>query len=117
MVTVVGFQERQTSQGKSFLVLELEGSLQISISQSTGKPYASKSKCTVPCSFDEKTAQELVGTLLPGEIVKAPCEPYDFTNPNTGEVMTLNYRYTYKAPTSHGLPLPNMSTPDVVDVI
>jgi hypothetical protein len=96
MVTIVGFQERKNSDGKSFFVLELEGGLQINQSQ-TGKLYATKSKCTVPCSFDEETLEELVGTTLPGNIVRVPCEPYNYENSFTGEIVVLNHRYTYKA--------------------
>ncbi|MEO6732316.1 MAG: hypothetical protein ABIN01_13950 [Ferruginibacter sp.] len=98
MVTITGYQQRKSAEGKTFFVLELEGGLQIQISQTTGKQYATKSKCSMACSFDEVTAREVVGTTLPGSIVRTPCEPYSFTNPNSGENMTLDYNFTYKAP-------------------
>ena len=100
MVTIKGYQQRKSAEGKTFLVLELEGGLQIQSSQTTGKPYACISKCTVPCAFDEITAKEFIGSTLPGTIVKEPCEPYKFSNPNSGETVTLNYKYSYKAPES-----------------
>jgi hypothetical protein len=31
----------------------------------------------------------MIGQRLPGEIVRTVCDPYDFTNPRTGEVMQL----------------------------
>ena len=99
MVKISGYQERKTSDGKkTFIVLELEGELQFLTSQITGKQYASVLKCTMPCTFDEETAKQLVGTTLPGTIEKTSCEPYDYTNPTTGDTTTLDYRYAYKAP-------------------
>ena len=98
MVKVTGYQQRKTAEGKTFLVLELEGGLQIQTSQNSGNPYASISKCTIPCTFEEDVAKQLVGTTLPGTIVKEPCEPYDFLNPQTEEILTLEYRHCYKAP-------------------
>ncbi len=97
MVTITGFQQRKSAEGKTFIVLELEGGLQVQQSQ-TGKLYASVGKCTLPCTFDEVTARELVGTTLPGSIVKVPCEPYSFTNPKTGESVTLSSKSIYRAP-------------------
>lgn len=98
MVTISGFLQRTTAEGKTFIVLELEGEIQFQKSQGSGKLYACIAKCTIPCTFDEQTARKLIGTNLPGQIFKEPCEPYIFTNPQTREEVTLNYRYSYKAP-------------------
>lgn len=99
MVKISGYQERKSSDGKkTFIVLELEGDIQFLTSQATGNQYASVLKCTMPSTFDEETAQQLVGKTLPGSIEKTPCEPYDYANPTTGAITTLDYRYAYKAP-------------------
>ena len=97
MVTITGYSQRKSAEGKTFIVLELEGGLQVQQSQ-TGRLYASVSKCTLPCTFDEVTARELVGTTLSGSIVKVLCEPYSFTNPTTGESVTLSSKSIYRAP-------------------
>jgi hypothetical protein len=97
MVTISGFQQRKNAKGITFIILELEGSLQIQPSQTTGNLYASVCRCSIPCTFDEQTASELVGTTLPGEIIRVPCQPYTFINPETKEPVTLDYKYSYKA--------------------
>ncbi|MCX6199801.1 MAG: hypothetical protein NTY88_11370 [Bacteroidetes bacterium] len=95
MVTVTGVESRKNSKGEAFAVLILQGDLQIVTSQTTGKPYATVHKISVPCTFDEKVAEAMVGKKLPGEIQKVECEPYDYANRTTGEVMTLTHSYIY----------------------
>jgi len=38
---------------------------------------------------------------LPGEILRTICDPYDFTNPRTGEVMRLQHSYAYSQDSKH----------------
>jgi hypothetical protein len=97
MVTITGFQQRKTADGKEFLVLQIEGGLHVQISETTGKPYATVAKSTLPCSFNEETARDLIGSTMPGTIVKEPCEPYSFINSVTNEEVTVSFRYAYKA--------------------
>jgi hypothetical protein len=101
MVTISNYHYRSTAEGKKFLVLELEGSLEITKSLTTGRPYASVKRCTIPCSFDELTAKRMVGTPLEGEIIRVSCDPYRFTNPQTKEAVTLDYKYVYTAKEGH----------------
>jgi hypothetical protein len=97
MVTVKSYSVRTVAAtGRTFITLELEGGLEIAVSSSTGKTYATTKKCSIPTTFDENVAQQLVGTSLTGEIVKQEVEPYEFTNPSTGEVQTLDYTWTYR---------------------
>lgn len=110
MVTIRGYQQRKTSDGKPFLVLELEGETQVQKSLVTGKFYASVAKCTIPCTFDEKTARELKGTTLPGSIIKVPCEPYNYRNPSTGEIVTLDFKFVYSE--NEAQQIEKVSTPD-----
>ena len=98
MVKINGYVVRQRkSDGESFVCLELSGGVEIVQSQITGKMYATIRHCSIPCTFDEATAKQIVGGELPGEIVKQETDPYEFTNKKTGEVMMLNYSYSYQA--------------------
>lgn len=108
MVTVKGFIERKTKEGKSFLVLELEGGIEVVTSQTTGKPYASIKRCSIPCTFDKDTARAMIGSHLEGEIIKVNCDPYLYTNPQTNEEMTLNYSYVFQ-PKRIEQNMPNLS--------
>jgi len=104
MVTVASYAVRETKDGRSFICLELSGSLELVQSQQTGKFYATTKRCSLPCTFDENTAKLLVGTQMQGEIVKRETEPYEFINKNTGETMMLDYTYEYQG--SVGIELP-----------
>jgi hypothetical protein len=94
MVTIIGYHQRQNAEGETFLVLELEGSLEI-IKSKAGKSYATTRKCKLPCTFSEETAIRLIGTQLEGFIEKVGCEPYEYTVPNSSETVTLYHSYTY----------------------
>ena len=80
-------------------VLILQGKVEIIQSKKTGQAYATAHKVTMPCTFDEKTAKALIGTTLPGTVVKEACEPYDYTIPETQEVVQLDYTYKYSSET------------------
>lgn len=110
MVTVKNFNVRTTAGGRTFVTLDLEGGLEIGISQTTGKPYATTKKCSIPTTFDEVTAQGLIGSTLPGVITKVECEPYEFVNPTTSEKMILDYSWVYNpVPVSeHAIALTSM---------
>jgi hypothetical protein len=95
MVQVVNYQARTTEDGKQFFILNLEGDVEFVKSESTGKTYATVRKCNLSTTFSEITCQRLVGTQLEGSIQKVECEPYEYANPATGEVMVLNSRYEY----------------------
>ena len=95
MVTVTNYTVATNSEGKSFVILELQGDLEMVQSQNTGKFYATARKCGITSTFDESTAALLVGRQLPGGIVKEACEPYEYTIPETGEQITLSHRYGY----------------------
>jgi len=96
MVTVSSFNVRERKDGTSFITLELTGGLEIVTSQNTGRNYATVRKCSMPSTFSEEIAKTLIGTQLPGEIVREICDPYEYTNKQTGEVMTLAYSYAYR---------------------
>jgi hypothetical protein len=95
MVTVSSYAVRQNKDGESFVVLQLQGDLELVKSQVTGNFYATAKKCTISSTFNEQVAASLVGKQIPGKIVKQQCEPYEFVVPDTAESVILNYRWTY----------------------
>lgn len=95
MVTVSGVETRKNSKEEPFVVLILQGGLEIVTSKTTGKPYATLHKVSIPATFDEGTAKTLIGRQLKGEIQKIDVDPYEYTLKETGEVVTLNHSYSY----------------------
>ena len=95
MVTVNSFEQRKNAQGEPFLVLILTGDLEIVNSKTTGKPYATVHKISIPGTFDESVAKTMVGKQIKGEIQKTECEPYEYVSKTSGEVLTLTHTYTY----------------------
>jgi hypothetical protein len=97
MVTVTGCAVRKTADGKrEFVVIEVQGGLEICQSQATGKFYATTKKCSIPTTFDEEMAKKLIGSQIPGDVVKEDCEPYEYLNKTSGEKVILNYTYAYQ---------------------
>lgn len=95
MVTICGFSERQSKDGKPFFSLQLRGDMEMILSAESGRYYATARTASISSTFDQKTCQELVGRKLPGRITRIACEPYDFAIPETGEVITLKHHWTY----------------------
>ncbi|RYH75534.1 hypothetical protein EVU94_00835 [Flavobacteriaceae bacterium 144Ye] len=99
MVTVKGFKTRTNSEtGEEFNVLVLQGDVSPVKSKQTGRMYFTAKTCTVPSTFDEDTCKEIIGSTFPGKIIKVECEEYEFTIPETGEVITLEHRWEYHDP-------------------
>ena len=97
MVTVVDYAIRKSKDGREFYVLLLQGGLSLVQSKQSGNYYATVKKCSIPSTFDENTAKEIIGEKIAGSVQKKQCEPYTFTVKETGEVMELNYRWVYVA--------------------
>ena len=95
MVRISNYLERKAEDGTTFFVLELQGSLEMIMSQNTGNYYATAKKTTMTTTFDEETCKALVGTKLPGTISKVESEPYEYTVKQTGEVILLSHNYVY----------------------
>jgi hypothetical protein len=103
MVTVTSCLERQRKDGSTFITLELTGGVELVQSQTNGRYYATVRKCSVPSTFDSKVAEAMVGQKIDGDIVKVIVEPYEFTNPRTGEVMKLQHSWAYRPKDSQDL--------------
>lgn len=97
MVTVTDYNKHLTKDGRDFITLELTGGLEFIQSSTTGKQYATVRKCTIPSTFEENIAKSLIGTQLDGNIVKVPCDPYEYVKKSTGELMILDYSYGYQS--------------------
>lgn len=95
MVTVSDYAVRQNQDGESYVVLILEGDLELIQSRETGRFYATTKKCTISTTFSEQVAASHVGKQLGGRVVKEDCEPYEFVIPKTGEAIELSHRWTY----------------------
>ena len=95
MVTVSGYAVRQNLEGESFVVLLLQGDMDVVQSQVTGRFYATAKQCTISSTFSEQMAALQVGKQLPGSIIKEECDPYDYVIPESGEVIRLGHSWTY----------------------
>jgi hypothetical protein len=97
MVTIVGLEKRKSADGKEFNVMSLQGSVVVAISKTTGKPYLTARKSSIPCTFDEVLAKSLIGQSLPGEIERIEVDEYEFLVPGTKKKIKLNHSYRYSA--------------------
>ena len=95
MVTVKNFALRESKEGKPFVTLELQGDLEMVQSMETGRFYATARKCNVTSTFDEVAAKGLIGKQIPGSIKRVAAENYEYTIPETGEVILLAHTYQY----------------------
>lgn len=95
MVTIKDYHVRQGENALEYISLELEGDVAFVQSQNTGRFYATTKRSFMYAAMDEETAKALVGTKMPGSIDRVPCDPYDYTVPETGELLTLAYSYQY----------------------
>ena len=97
MLTVTAYQQRTAQDGREYFALELTSDdLELVVSQQTGRYYATVRKCYMPSTFPETICRAMIGKQLPGSITRTECEPYEFTIPETGEVINRSHRYEYQ---------------------
>ena len=94
MVKIINYKKRM-AEDKEFFVLEVSGGIEMVMSKITGQFYATSKRAYVSSTFDEETCKALNGSEFPGVIMKQECEPYEYVNKDSGEVMMLSYRYVY----------------------
>lgn len=97
MVTITGIEKRKSADKKEFTVLNLQGSIEVVISKTTGKPYLTARKTSIPCTFDDVMAKSLIGQTLPGEIERIKVDDYEFTIPGTKKKLKLSHTFRYSA--------------------
>lgn len=95
MVTVIDYAVRQNSEGEEFVALIIQGDLDIVESRSSGRLYATAYQTSITSTFSEEVAALMVGKKLPGQIKRIACDPYDYTVPETGEVIQITHTYEY----------------------
>ena len=103
MVTVTAALERVKKDGTTFPVLEISSGVELVLSQTTQRYYATLRRCTIPFTGTMDVAKMLIGQKIDGEIVKVIVAPYEFTNQRTGEVMQLQHSYAYRPKDSQDL--------------
>lgn len=95
MVQIVGYHSYQKENGEVFHSLELQGGIESVKSKETGKNYFTARTTRVPCTFNEQTCKALIGSQMSGTIKKTQVDPYEFTDKETGEIITMSHRYEY----------------------
>ncbi len=95
MVRIVNYKERQKESGETFFVLELQGGIEMVVSQETGNFYATAKRAFIPSTFDEQTCMALISTEMQGSVEKEECEPYSYIVKETGEELILSHRWVY----------------------
>ena len=96
MVTIVGFEKKKSAKGGSFIVLKVEGGVQSMYNEQTKKWYLGAMKCNIIAAVDEATCKNLIGSEIPGTIVKTKCMPYQYTIPSSGKTITIAHRFVYE---------------------
>lgn len=96
MVTVSSYAVRTRKDGTTFIALELSGGVELVQSSNSGKFYATVRKTSIPSTFNETIAKGLIGSQMPGSIVRVQVDPYQFINQRTGEVLTLQHSFSYQ---------------------
>jgi len=95
MVRIIDYKLRTSEDGKEFFTLEIQGGIEMVLSRNTGNYYATARKSSIITTFNEQTCMALIGTEMPGNIEKQPCEPYEYTIEDTGEIITISHRYVF----------------------
>ena len=96
MVTVSSYSVRTRKDGTTFIALELSGGVELVQSNNSGKFYATVRKTSIPSTFNETIAKGLIGSQMPGSIVRVQVDPYQFVNQRTDEVLTLQHSFSYQ---------------------
>lgn len=94
MVTITAYEKR-TGENGDFFLLQLQGDLEFAYSKKTGLPYATAKKCLIPCTFDEVLCKASIGRQMKGSVKKVSVEPCEYTVEETGEVIQMDFKYSY----------------------
>lgn len=76
-------------------MIQVTGEVEAVQSKQSGRMYLTVRTAMVPTTFDEATAESLIGNELPGRVEKVACPEYEYTVPESGEVVTLTHRFEY----------------------
>jgi hypothetical protein len=95
MVTITNLEKRKNKKDEEFNVLILQGNVEVVLSKTTGRPYLTARKTSIPITFDEALAQKMIGQELPGAIERLETDEYEFTIPGTKNKVKLSHRWQY----------------------
>lgn len=95
MVTIVDYKTYQREDGTEFHALIVQGGVEAVKSKETGNTYLTAKTARVSCTFNESACDALKGTQIQGSVQKLDVEPYEYTVPNTGEILTLTHKYEF----------------------
>ena len=95
MVKIKNFKTAFNAEGKEFTMIQVTGEVEAVQSKQSGRMYLTVRTAMVPTTFDEATAESLIGNELPGRVEKVACPEYEYTVPESGEVVTLTHRFEY----------------------
>jgi hypothetical protein len=96
MVTVTNYQKRENHEGETYFALEIQSDdLEFVVSKTTGRHYATVRRAFMATTFQEAMCKRMVGKEMPGSITKVACDPFEFTIPETGEIISRSHRYEY----------------------
>jgi len=98
MVTIVDYAVRTNQDGEPFVALIVQAGISLVKSKETGMYYATAKKASIPSTFDEATAESLIGQELEGKVERVECEPYEIVNEQTGEVIEFSHRWVFLKP-------------------
>lgn len=76
MVTIIDYKECVSQEGRNFNAILVQGGCSIAISKETGNPYLTANKMLLNTTFNKQVCQSLIGSTLPGDILKVPCPYY-----------------------------------------
>lgn len=94
MVQIIGFEKKQSKSKESYAVLILQGEPEVLISKTSGRPYISARKTTIPCALEDNQAQALIGKELPGSIERVSCTPFE-VKLATGKKVKISSAYQF----------------------
>ena len=96
MVTITKLEKRKNRKNEKFNVLILQGNVEVVISKTTGRPYLTARKTSIPVTFDKALTEKMIGTELPGTIERMEAEEYEFTIPGSkNKKIKLSHRWQY----------------------
>lgn len=119
MVRIISHKKSTSNDGRDFISLKVQGGIEPVQSMQTGKMYLTAKTAYVPSTFDEQTAEALIGTDIPGKVVKVASEPYDYVVKDSGETLTLSHRYEYQledTPAPASKPIASEQVHDLMDI-
>jgi proteasome assembly chaperone (PAC2) family protein len=100
MLKIIDAKTRVNSKTKEeYNIVVLQGNVEIQKSQSTGKFYLRSKTISIPTTLNQNEIKQLIGSSIPGEIVKVDCPEYLVPVPNSTRKLKITHSFEY-SPTS-----------------